>query len=111
MLESRAPSRFPEFGLRLAEVTPELLKKYELEPDLKGLMIRGVEPEGLADRAGLEIGMVITDVAMVRVETLADFRAAVAKRTQGRDLVIRIRKGPKAEFRVILDRLPEGEGR
>jgi serine protease Do len=111
VLEARAPTRFPELGLRLAEVTPDLLKKYDFEPDLKGLMVRGVEPEGRADRGGLEIGMIITDVAMVRVETLADFRAALAKRPEGQDLVIRVRKGPKAEFRVILDRLPENDHR
>jgi serine protease Do len=104
-VEVREPSRFPELGLRLSETTPDLLAKYRLEIDLNGVLVRGVEPDGPADRCGLEIGMLITDVGAQRVESLADFRAALAKRPEGRDLVVRVRRGPKAEFRVILDKL------
>ena len=108
-LEVREPTRFPELGLRLSETTPELLKKHQYEPELKGVMVRGVEADGPADRGGLEIGMIITDVGAQRVASLTDFRAALARRPEGRDLVIRVRKGPKAEFRVLLDRLPDND--
>lgn len=64
----------------------------------------GVEPGSPADRGGLEIGMVVTDAANRRVTTLPEFRAAEANRPPDRDLLVRILKGPKAEFRVILDR-------
>ena len=64
----------------------------------------GVEPDGPADRGGLEIGMVITDAANRKVASLADFREALANRPAGRDLLVRILKGTKAEFRVIVDR-------
>ena len=47
--------------------------------------------------------MLITDVANRKVESLADFRAALAGRPEGRDLLIRILKDSKAEFRVILE--------
>jgi serine protease Do len=106
--DPRAPSRFPELGLRLSEATPELNKRFGYESDITGLIIRGVEPDGPADRGGLEIGMIITDVGMHRVETLGDFRAALTKRPEGRDLVVHIRKGNKAEFRVILEKSIKG---
>ena len=64
----------------------------------------GVESDGPADRGGLEIGMVITDAANRKVASLTEFREALANRPAGRDLLVRILKGNKAEFRVILDR-------
>ena len=55
---------------------------------------------GPADRGGLEIGMVITDAAGRKVANLVEFREALANRPAGRDLLVRILKGAKAEFRV-----------
>jgi len=64
----------------------------------------GVEPDGPADRGGLEVGMVITDAANRKVPSLPEFREALSKRPAGADLLVRILKGTKAEFRVIFDR-------
>ena len=101
--ESRAPGRFPALGLRLGEPTPSLARRFHLGDSPSGLVVLGVEPGSPADRGGLEIGLLITDVANRKVETLADFRAALAGRPEGRDLLIRIIKDSKAEFRVILE--------
>ncbi len=101
--ESRAPGRFPALGLRLAEPTPSLARRFHLGDSPTGLIVIGVEPGSPADRGGLEIGLVITDVANRKVESLADFRTALAGRPEGRDLLIRILKDSKAEFRVILE--------
>jgi serine protease Do len=97
--------RFPELGLQLAEPTPELMRRFKLEAPAEGLVVVGVEPEGPADRGGIERGMIITDVANEKVTTIAEFRAALAARPRGRDTVVRILKGDKAEYRVLL-----GEG-
>jgi serine protease Do len=101
--EARNPTRFPELGLRLSEPTEELARRFGYEDTPKGLFVRGVEPNGVADQAGLEIGMVITDAGGRKTGTLAEFRAAISKRDSGRDLVLRILKGKKAEFRVLFD--------
>ena len=105
---ARLPTRFPELGLRLSEPTPALARRFRFEKDPVGLVVIGVEPDGPADRGGLEIGMVITDSAGRKVSGLADFRASLANRPEGRDLLVRILKGSKAEFRVIADRSPAG---
>ncbi len=101
--ESRAPGRFPALGLRLAEPSPSLVRRFQLGDSPTGLIVLGVEPGSPADRGGLEIGLLITDVANRKVESLADFRSALAGRPEGRDLLIRILKDSKAEFRVILE--------
>ena len=64
----------------------------------------GVKPDGPADRGGLEVGMVITDAAGRKVSNLVEFREALANRPPHRDLLVRILKGTKAEFRVIVHR-------
>ncbi|MEJ7637195.1 MAG: trypsin-like peptidase domain-containing protein [Singulisphaera sp.] len=102
-LESRAPGRFPALGLRLGEPTPSLARRFHLGDSPTGLIVLGVEPGSPADRGGLEVGLLITDVANRKVESLTDFRAALAGRTEGRDLLFRVLKDSKAEFRVILE--------
>ena len=101
-LEARTPTRFPGLGLRVEEPTPALVARFGLDPAVLGLVVVGVEPDGPADRCGLELGMVITDVADRRVASLADIRSALARHPPGRDLVLRILKGSKPEFRVLL---------
>jgi S1-C subfamily serine protease len=65
------------------------------------VVVLGVRPDGPADQGGLEIGMVITDLAGRRVDSLADARAALEAREKGRDLLLRVLRGAKREFRVI----------
>jgi serine protease Do len=101
---ARGDQTFPDLGLRLGEPTEFLARRFRLRVPAHGLVVVGVEPGGPADRGGIEIGMVITDAANRRVESLADFRDALANRPKDRDLLLRILRGFKAEFRVILDR-------
>ena len=100
--DSRQPTRFPELGLRLAEPTPELLQRYGLDPKAEGVLVRGVDPNGRADEGGFEIGMLITDAAGRKVKNLAEFRAATAHQKPETDLIVRILKKQKAEFRVLI---------
>jgi serine protease Do len=99
---SRSPTRFPELGLRLSEPTPALARQFGYDGTPEGLIVRGIEPGSAADQAGLEIGMAITDVAGHKVHTLADVRERLASWDRHRDLIVRILRGSKAEFRVIL---------
>jgi serine protease Do len=101
--QAASPTHFPDLGLRVSEPTADLAREYGFEKPPKGLFIRDVAPDGVADRGGLQVGMVITDVGGTKTESLDEFRSALAKREAGRDLVIRILKGQKAEFRVILN--------
>ncbi len=100
---ARAPTRFPDLGLRLSEPTPALIRRFRYDREPTGLIVTGVEPDGPADRGGLELGMVVTDAGGRKVANLAEFRGALAARPPGRDLLLRILRGPKAEFRVLVD--------
>ena len=102
---SRSAS-FPSIGVNLAEATPALLERFHLDRGGSGLVIMSVDPTSPADRGGLEAGMLLTDAGGKLVGNVADFRQAIADRAPGRDLLVRIRKGSKAEFRVVV--APEG---
>ncbi len=92
---------FPPLGFRLSEVAPVIARRFRLREGVRGLVVTGVTPDGPADQGGIEIGMVITDLAGRKVETLDDARKAVDARARDRDLLLRVFRGPKAEFRVI----------
>ncbi len=51
--------------------------------DVSGLVITSVDPDGPADRGGLEPGMVVTDAAGKLVGNVDDFRQVVAGRPPG----------------------------
>ena len=98
---SRSAS-FPSIGLNLAEPNPTLLERFHLDRGISGLVITSVDLASPADRGGLEAGMLLTDAGGKLVGNVADFRRAITDRPPGRDLLVRIRKGAKAEFRVVV---------
>ena len=98
---------FRKLGLRLVESDPQTARRFRLREPVRGLIVTGVTPDGPADHGGIEIGMVVTDMAGRRVETLDDARKALDERPRDRDLLIRVLRGPKAEFRVIPDTIDE----
>jgi serine protease Do len=99
-----APLFFPELGLRVAEINPELIRLHRLREGTNGLVVVGVDPDGPAEKGGVEIGMVILDAAGLRVSHLPDFRRALAARPGDRDLLLRVLRAGKPEFRVVFDR-------
>ena len=99
---SSRSANFPSIGLNLAEATPTLMERFHLQRGVSGLVITSVDPAGPADRGGLEAGMLLTDAGGKLVGNVADFQRAITDRPPGRDFLVRIRKGSKAEFRVLV---------
>ena len=97
---------FPDLGILLSEPSAKLVRKYRLAGTVRGLVVLGVAPETPADRAGMEPGMVVTDAEYDPVEGLDDFRRALASRPRGRGLLLRVARGKRREFHVILDDPP-----
>ncbi len=99
---SSRSANFAALGLNLSEPTPALMDRYHLDRTVSGLVVTDVTPNTAADRGGLEPGMVVTDAGGKLVGNLADFRQVLAVRVPGRDLLVRIKKGSKSEFRVVV---------
>ncbi|MDR3632450.1 MAG: trypsin-like peptidase domain-containing protein, partial [Isosphaeraceae bacterium] len=117
-VEVPGASAFPALGLRLAEQTRAAGSRPLTRGERPGLLITGVDPGSPADVNGLEAGMVITDVDKQRVESLDELRGVLQKRPKGHDPILRVLKGAKPEFRVLIgldaapkeDEKPEPKG-
>jgi serine protease Do len=71
-------------GLTLAEITPELRRKYGIDDDLRGVVVTAIDPAVLDQveavlREDIQEGVVLTHVAGTPVHGLAEFRTATAQ--------------------------------
>ncbi|MDI6828494.1 MAG: Do family serine endopeptidase [Armatimonadota bacterium] len=75
-----------ELGFSVAAVTPNLIKKYNLNPDAKGVVVTSVSPGSGAAKVGLQPGDLITKIGNRPIKTMADFNAAVKGVKSGDEL-------------------------
>jgi serine protease Do len=66
------------FGLRVSNVTPEIAKQLGLKKT-EGVVIAGVEPNSVAQRAGLRVGDMILEVNRQKVLSENDYRSVMEK--------------------------------
>ncbi len=99
------PGSEPDYGDRYAEddillgmeirpLDPNLAKEFGLEEDREGLVITRVEPDGPADRGGVQVGDLLLNVGRDVVETV-DEVANLLEEAQARDaraVVLRIER-------------------
>ncbi len=87
-----APARLEAFGLTMETVTPQLAR--QLGGDVEGVAITEVDHASDAFReAGLQPGMVITEVNRQPIASVADIEAAVEDVDAGESFLIRVRAG------------------
>jgi serine protease Do len=95
--------REDELGFELAEITPDMLMRYDLNPSLEGVVVVRVQRNSLADEAGLEMGDVIRSVNRRRVQSLQEFEEIVDRLPSDRALDLRIKRGSRS-LTIRLDR-------
>jgi len=96
-------AQFPELGITVATITPELREEFELAPDTEGLVIIDVEPGSVAARENLEAGNIVVDVDQDAVNSPPEMAAAVdAAPQEGRpSVLLLISRGGEHEFVVL----------
>jgi serine protease Do len=77
------------FGLRISNVTPDLAKQLGLTKT-EGVVIVGVEPNSVAQRAGLRVGDFILEVNRQKVLNENDYRSAMDKTKPDRGVLLLI---------------------
>jgi serine protease Do len=79
----------PKLGLTLSELTPQLAGERGLK-NVRGLLVKDVDPAGLAADADIRENMVIQKVNRVPTNTLADFERVVAALKPGDAVVMNV---------------------
>jgi serine protease Do len=78
-----------QFGLHLEELTPDLAHKLGMGK-LTGVVVTGVEPASFAEDISFSRGDVIVEVNHVPINSLAEYRAEIAKLQTGQDVLFKV---------------------
>ena len=84
-------------GLKVAELTPERAQQLRVPGD-KGVLITEVQPDGVAERAGLLEGDLIREINGTRIAGVADYSKAVSGVKKGGYLRLLLRRGAASLF-------------
>ena len=99
-LGKATPSRFDKLGIEVETLTAEVAEQLGVQGD-KGVVITQVQPGSLAEGAGLETGMVISEVNRKPLKTADDFKKALDERSLDEGVLLLARNAKGARFVVI----------
>ena len=88
------------FGLTVQELTPELAESLGTE-ETSGLLVTDVEQGSAAAEAGIRRGDLIQEVNRKPVNDLTEFKAALKKTEQDRNILFLIRRNKHSSFLVL----------
>ena len=99
---------FPEWGFTVAELTPELARRAQLQ-GRTGVLVSGSMPGSIADKAGLSQGDIILDMDQEPVHTLSEFNLAYQKRLEAKQRLVMlfVKRGAVTRF-VLINTETEG---
>ncbi|NLX96116.1 MAG: Do family serine endopeptidase [Rhodopirellula sp.] len=93
-------SRFEKLGLEVETLTAEVAEQLDVKAD-HGVVITGIESGSLADRAGLETGMVILEAARKPIKSAEDFEKAVSDESLAKGVLLLVRTETGSSFVVL----------
>ena len=82
------------FGAQVVDITPPLAKQLGVN-DYSGVAIRSLQPDGSAERAGLQAGDVITKINDQTIDSHSDFEELISYYSPGDVLAVTYRRDRK----------------
>jgi serine protease Do len=89
-------ARDERIGVELSDVTRDLQRRFDLEPDVAGVLVLEVAPDSPAEAAGMQPGDVILSLNREPIESTRDFETALRRVPEDRPLVFRVRRGSQS---------------
>lgn len=99
--EALSPENAGTWGLTVQEMTPDLARHLNLNPDEKGVVISGVEPGSPAADAGLRTGDIIKEINRKEIKDLGDYNTAIRKAGKGGSVLLLVKRGEGTLFIVL----------
>ena len=91
-----------ELGLQLADLTPELAERLQLDPMLRGAVVVRVDRGGIARESGLVRGMLITEVDNQPVSSAKEFEEAIKDKSLDRGITLNVEiAGVGTQFLIL----------
>lgn len=79
------------FGAQVVDVTPGLAEQLKMD-DLSGVAVRSLQPDGSAERAGLQAGDVIAEINGQTINSHSDFEELISYYSPGEELSVTYRR-------------------
>ncbi|MCF8061555.1 MAG: trypsin-like peptidase domain-containing protein [Deltaproteobacteria bacterium] len=99
--------RFPWVGLEIQELSEDLRIHFEVPREQGGVLIRDVYEAGPASGGGIRRGDILLRIGRERVDSLSDYRSALAEYTPGNRVDLELfRDGETRQVMVVLAPFP-----
>jgi serine protease Do len=95
--EDAAPATTDRLGIKVAELAPERARQMKV-PGERGIVVTEVQPDGLAERAGIQEGDVIRELNGVRITSISEYNKAIAGVKKGSYLKALLQRGRSSLF-------------
>jgi serine protease Do len=86
------------WGFAVADLSPEIASRLQLDPDQRGVVVTEVEPGSSAEAGGLQAGDVIEEVNRRPVKSVEEFTKALADAQKQETLLLLVRRGTFSSF-------------
>jgi serine protease Do len=97
------PKSTAQLGMNVREITPDMVQSLGLSEE-SGILIVSVDPGGAAEISGLKKGDVIKEVNRTEVRTMAEFTAALQKKSADTILLL-VKRGRSTLYLVMKPKL------
>ncbi len=89
-------------GVQISDITTEIAKEKDIKT-LNGVLVGGLAPNGAAEKAGIQVDDVITEIDGVKVKSSAELQEQIGLHRPGDKISVKVlRKNKEKSFKVKL---------
>jgi serine protease Do len=89
------------WGMTVANISPDMVRRFRLEPGRQGVVVIAIAPGSPAESAGIRVGDVIEEVNRLAIQSRVDFDKAIEASRDSDSLLFLTRRGDSSSYRVL----------
>ena len=87
-----------DLGIEVSNISRTLAEKYDIDPEINGVLITDIDRKSNAYNAGIRVGDVITRVGTKQVNSTSEFRDLVKNAEEQESLLLLVRRGDRSSY-------------